>query len=95
MPLSGPFHFIGIGGTGLTDRLFRERSGSLNIDVPAVVSNHRDLGPLVASYGIPFHHVPVTADTKVEAEARLRQIVSEHEVDLVHGAWVVAELTRV
>ncbi len=70
-------------GHCLNDLLFRWRSGALNMDVPAVVSNHRDLEPLVASYGIPFHHVPVTADTKVEAEARLRQIVSEHEVDLV------------
>lgn len=70
-------------GHCLNDLLFRWRSGALNMDVPAVVSNHRDLEPLVASYGIPFHHVPVTADTKVEAEARLRQIVSDHEVDLV------------
>ena len=70
-------------GHCLNDLLFRWRSGALNMDVPAVVSNHRDLEQLVASYGIPFHHVPVTADTKVEAEARLRQIVSEHEVDLV------------
>ena len=32
--------------------------GALNLDIPAVVSNHRDLEPLVASYGIPFHHLP-------------------------------------
>jgi formyltetrahydrofolate deformylase len=70
-------------GHCLNDLLFRWRSGALNMDVPAVVSNHRDLEPLVASYGIPFHHVPVTAGTKVEAEARLREIVSEHDVDLV------------
>ena len=70
-------------GHCLNDLLFRWRSGALNMDVPAVVSNHRDLEPLVASYGIPFHHVPVTADTKGAAEARLREIVSEHEIDLV------------
>jgi formyltetrahydrofolate deformylase len=70
-------------GHCLNDLLFRWRSGALNMDVPAVVSNHRDLEPLVASYGIPFHHVPVTAGTKVAAEARLREIVAEHEVDLV------------
>jgi formyltetrahydrofolate deformylase len=70
-------------GHCLNDLLFRWRSGALNMDVPAVVSNHLDLEPLVASYGIPFHHVPVTAGTKVEAEARLREIVSEHDVDLV------------
>ncbi|HET6694289.1 MAG TPA: formyltetrahydrofolate deformylase, partial [Pedococcus sp.] len=70
-------------GHCLNDLLFRWRSGALNMDVPAVVSNHRDLEPLVASYGVPFHHVPVTADSKPEAEARLREIVAEHDVDLV------------
>ena len=53
------------------------------MDVPAVVSNHRDLEPLVQSYGVPFHLVPVTPDTKAEAEARLRAIVAEHDIDLV------------
>ena len=70
-------------GHCLNDLLFRWRSGALNLDIPVVVSNHRDLEPLVASYGIPFHHVPVTADTKPAAEARLRVIVREHDIDLV------------
>ncbi|GAA4411816.1 formyltetrahydrofolate deformylase [Fodinibacter luteus] len=70
-------------GHCLNDLLFRWRSGALTMDVPAVVSNHPDLEPLVASYGIPFHHVPVTPDTKAGAEARLREIVAEHDVDLV------------
>ena len=70
-------------GHCLNDLLFRWRSGALNCDIPAVVSNHPDLEPLVRSYGIPFHHVPVTADTKPAAEARLREIVREHDVDLV------------
>ena len=70
-------------GHCLNDLLFRWRSGALNTDIPAVVSNHPDLEPLVRSYGIPFHHVPVTADTKPAAEARLREIVREHDIDLV------------
>ncbi|WP_030529584.1 formyltetrahydrofolate deformylase [Phycicoccus jejuensis] len=70
-------------GHCLNDLLFRWRSGQLNLDVPAVVSNHRALEPLVTSYGIPFVHVPVTADTKAEAEARLLEVVAEHDVDLV------------
>jgi formyltetrahydrofolate deformylase len=70
-------------GHCLNDLLFRWRSGALNVDVPAVVSNHPDLEPLVRSYGIPFHHVPVTADTKPEAEARLREIVAANDVDLI------------
>ena len=49
-------------GHCLNDLLSRWRSGALNLDIPAVVSNHRDLEPLVASYGIPFDHLPVTRD---------------------------------
>ena len=70
-------------GHCLNDLLFRWLSGALNTEIPAVVSNHPDLEPLVRSYGVPFHHVPVTADTKPEAEARLRQVVADHDVDLV------------
>ena len=70
-------------GHCLNDLLFRWRSGALNMDIPAVVSNHRDLEPLVTSYGIPFHHVPVTAETKPAAEQALRRIVDEHDIDLV------------
>ena len=70
-------------GHCLNDLLFRWRSGALNLEIPAVVSNHTDLEPLVASYGIPFHHVPVTPETKADAEARLRGLVAEHDVDLV------------
>jgi formyltetrahydrofolate deformylase len=48
-----------------------------------VVSNHTDFAELVGSYGIPFHHIPVTKDTKPEAEARLLELVSELDVELV------------
>jgi formyltetrahydrofolate deformylase len=70
-------------GHCLNDLLFRWRSGAVNMEIPAVVSNHRDLEALVQSYGIPFHHVPVTPGTKPEAEARLREIVAAHRVELV------------
>ena len=67
----------------LNDLLFRMRNGSLQIEVPAVVSNHRDCEPLARSYGVPFHHVPVTPDTKAQAEERLLGLVEELDVDLV------------
>ena len=41
----------------LNDLLFRQSTGSLQIDIPAVVSNHPDAEPLAKSYGVPFHHV--------------------------------------
>ncbi len=58
-------------GHCLHDLLFRLRSGVLPIDVRAIVSNHRDFYQLAASYNIPFHHIPVKADTKAAAEAKL------------------------
>jgi formyltetrahydrofolate deformylase len=67
----------------LNDLLFRWRNGDVQIDVAGVVSNHPDLEPLAASYDVPFHHVPVTPETKAEAEARLFELVDELEVDLV------------
>ncbi len=70
-------------GHCLNDLLFRWNSGGLNMEIPAIVSNHRDLEPLVRSYGIPFHHIPITAETKAQAEAELMSIVAEHEIHLV------------
>jgi formyltetrahydrofolate deformylase len=70
-------------GHCLNDLLFRWRSRSLQIDVGAVVSNHRDLEPIAASYGVAFHHVPVTPGTKGDAEARLLEIVEQERIDLV------------
>ncbi|MFE0486673.1 formyltetrahydrofolate deformylase [Streptomyces griseoaurantiacus] len=70
-------------GHCLNDLLFRARTGALPVEIAAVVSNHTDFAELVASYGIPFHHVPVTRETKADAEARLLGIVREAEVELV------------
>jgi formyltetrahydrofolate deformylase len=67
----------------LNDLLFRTSTGSVQIEVPAVVSNHPDAEALAASYGVPFHHVPVTPDTKAQAEARLLELVSELDIHLV------------
>ncbi|MGR0158537.1 formyltetrahydrofolate deformylase [Paenarthrobacter nitroguajacolicus] len=66
----------------LNDLLFQQRTGTLPIEVPAIVSNHRDLEPLAEFYGIPFHHVPVTPETKPQAEAQLLQLIAEHDVEL-------------
>ena len=67
----------------LNDLLFRYSTGALQIDIPVVVSNHRDAEPLVRSYGLDFAYVPVTPDTKPAAEAELLRLVKEHDVDLV------------
>ncbi|MFH8497687.1 formyltetrahydrofolate deformylase [Streptomyces coeruleorubidus] len=70
-------------GHCLNDLLFRARTGALPVEIAGVVSNHRDFAELVDSYNIPFHHIPVTKDTKSEAEARLLDIVREEGVELV------------
>jgi formyltetrahydrofolate deformylase len=70
-------------GHCLNDLLFRARTGALPVEIAAVVSNHTDFAELVASYNIPFHHIPVTKENKPEAEARLLQIVREENVELV------------
>ncbi|GAA5049429.1 formyltetrahydrofolate deformylase [Thermocatellispora tengchongensis] len=70
-------------GHCLNDLLYRDSVGELNIDVAAVVSNHPDLAPLAGNYGVPFQHIPVTPDTKPEAEARLLEIVQDERIDLV------------
>ncbi|BCW35205.1 formyltetrahydrofolate deformylase [Arthrobacter sp. StoSoilA2] len=66
----------------LNDLLFQQRTGTLPIDVPAIVSNHRDLEELAQFYGIPFHHIPVTPETKPQAEAELLKLIAEHDVEL-------------
>ena len=70
-------------GHCLNDLLFRARTGALPVEIAAVVSNHTDFAELVASYNVPFHHIPVTKDTKAEAEAKLLEIVREERVELV------------
>ncbi|MCX5198615.1 formyltetrahydrofolate deformylase [Streptomyces sp. NBC_00249] len=70
-------------GHCLNDLLFRSSIGALPVEIAAVVSNHTDFAELVASYDIPFVHIPVTKDTKAAAEARLLELVREEKVELV------------
>jgi formyltetrahydrofolate deformylase len=67
----------------LHDLLYRWRTGALLVDIPAIVSNHRDLEPLAATYGIRFEHLPVTPETKAAAEARLLELVDDLGIHLV------------
>nr|WP_239522880.1 formyltetrahydrofolate deformylase [Geodermatophilus normandii] len=65
----------------LQELLYRVSAGDLRADITAVVSNHADLEPVARAAGVPFHHVPVTPETKAEAEARALELVGD--VDLV------------
>jgi formyltetrahydrofolate deformylase len=70
-------------GHCLNDLLFRYGSGDLPVEIPAIVSNHRDFYQLAASYNIPFHHIPVDASTQGEADARLLEILDRERIDLL------------
>jgi formyltetrahydrofolate deformylase len=66
----------------LLDLLWRWRRRELDMDIAAVVSNHPDLASEVAAFGVPYHHVPVTRDTKPQAEQQALDIVKGN-ADLV------------
>ena len=70
-------------GHCLNDLLFRWKSGLLPLDIRAIVSNHRDFYQLAASYNVPFHHIPVTAATKAQAEARIYEVIENEGAELV------------
>ena len=67
----------------LLDLLYRYRTRELEVEIPLIVSNHPDCADLVAGYGIPYLHLPVTAATKPEQEQRLTELIAEHDVDFV------------
>ena len=65
----------------LSDLLWRRRNGHLGGEIAMVISNHEDLRSEVEAVGIPFHHVPVSRDTKEEAERRALELIGD--VDLL------------
>ena len=67
----------------MADLLHRWRTGELLCEIPLIISNHRDVANLAAFYGIPFEHVPVTAATRAEAEARHLELLEKNGIDLV------------
>lgn len=62
----------------LLELLWHWRAGDLNADIAMVISNHPDMQSLVEPFGIPYYHIPVTADTKAEAERRQLEVVGDN-----------------
>ena len=75
--------FVSKEGHCLNDLMFRWKSGLLPLDIRAIVSNHRDFYQLAASYNVPFHHIPMTAATKAQAEAKQLEIIRDEKAELV------------
>jgi len=70
-------------GHCLNDLLFRTHSGQLPVEIAGIVSNHQDFAPLAQSYGIPFHWLPVTPQTKPDQERQVLELVERERIDLV------------
>src|SRR5205823_2225449 len=75
--------FVSRGDHALLELLWQHRAGDLAADIVAVVSNHTNNQALVERQGIAFFHVPMSAATKPEAEAREHAIIAEHNVDTI------------
>jgi formyltetrahydrofolate deformylase len=75
--------FVGKAGHCLSDLLWRWKTGELGVEIPLVLSNHRDLEADVASFGIPFHFLPVSPETKPEQERQAQALLCGAGVDFI------------
>ncbi len=67
----------------LYDLLWRQQAGELAAQIPLILSNHDKLAPIAQQFGIAYHHLPVTPDTKPEQEAKQLDLLRQHQIDLV------------
>ncbi|CAD6561449.1 formyltetrahydrofolate deformylase [Paraburkholderia sabiae] len=67
----------------LADLLFRWRMGELKMDIVGIASNHPDFEPLAVQHGLPFHHLPVTPDTKAQQEAQILDLFESSGAELM------------
>ncbi|MER1967770.1 formyltetrahydrofolate deformylase [Castellaniella sp. GW247-6E4] len=81
-------------GHCLNDLLFRTQSGQLPVEIAGVVSNHPDFGPLAQAHGVPFHHLPVSPETRAAQERRILDLAERERVDLVVLARYMQILTQ-
>ena len=72
----------------LVDLLYRQRSGEIHVDIPMIVSNHADARSIAESYGIPFHHVPIKPETKIEGERAILDLVRDTTDFLVMARYM-------
>lgn len=70
-------------GHCLNDLLYRYSIDALPVEIPAIVSNHRDWYQRAANHDIPYHHWPVTAASKVRQEKMLRELIEQERIDLI------------
>lgn len=80
-----PRVLIGVSKIGhcFFDLLHRWRTGLLEIEIPAVFSNHEDMRSFAEWNGVPYHFLPVTKDTKASQEHQILALVNSLDIDLV------------
>jgi formyltetrahydrofolate deformylase len=67
----------------LVDLLYRHKSGELACDIPLIISNHPDNQPIADFYGIPYITIPVPKDNKRQAEAKILNLIEQHNPDFM------------
>ena len=67
----------------LYDVLARYQSGEMRVEIPLIISNHKDMEGVAANFGIPYFHLPITAETKAAQEAKELELLKEHRVDFI------------
>ena len=67
----------------LYDLLGRYHSGELPLEIPFIISNHKDLKGIADRFSIPFYHIPVSKDNKVQAEERQLELLKKYEIDFI------------
>lgn len=67
----------------LYDILSRHNSGELAVDIPFIISNHKDLSSIAEQFAIPFYHIPVTKETKAQAEEQQLKLLKSVEIDFI------------
>ncbi|MBG6132501.1 formyltetrahydrofolate deformylase [Aquimarina sp. EL_43] len=67
----------------LYDILGRYASGELKVHIPIIISNHEDLKPIADAFDIPFKYIPVTKDTKKQAETQQIELLKEYKIDFI------------
>jgi formyltetrahydrofolate deformylase len=67
----------------LLDLLWRHQAGEFNAEIPLIVSNHENLSAIAAQFGIEYHYLPMTKETKLEQEAKQLELLEKHKIDLV------------
>ena len=67
----------------LFDLLWRQRAGEFQAEIPLIISNHSAMEAIAQQFGIDYHHIPITPETKAEQEAKQLELLRQYRIDLV------------